>query len=364
MISSEFAIYSDAGFNSTFLKAHVDYLKPDFILAGAPYPKALNGENLHKSSLINSIMSRLKPRRRNPLYPFEVFLSTKRPKVIVAEYGVSAAHIIDNCIAHNVPVIVNFYGYDAFSRTIMNRYADAYARVFNHASYVCAQSNSIRLKLIELGCPQSKIVVNAAPPEDVFFNYDAPSDTQTIISIGRFVDKKAPYAVLLSFQLALKKFPKARLIMVGDGPLLFTAKNLAIILGINERVEFTGKVDAVQQRGFMMRASIFIQHSMEGPDGDCEGLPVAIMEASAMSMPIVSTYHSGIPEAVEHGVTGLLSPEMDINTMADNIVTLLANPEMAIEMGKKGRSKMKSEFSMENHIGCLRKMIGEASKNT
>ena len=83
-----------------------------------------------------------------------------------------------------------------------------------------------------------------------------------------------------------------------------------------------------------------------------------------MSMPIVSTYHSGIPEAVEHGVTGLLSPEMDINTMADNIVTLLANPEMAIEMGKKGRSKMKSEFSMENHIGCLRKMIGEASKNT
>jgi colanic acid/amylovoran biosynthesis glycosyltransferase len=362
MISSDFAIYCDAGFNSTFLKAHIDYLKPDFSLAGAPYPKTLNGENLHRSSLINSIFRRLKPERRNPLYPFEVFLSTNRPKVIIAEYGVSAAHIIDNCIAHNVPVIVNFYGYDAFSRTIVNHYVDAYARVFNHASYVCAQSNSIRQKLIELGCPESKIVVNAAPPEDVFFNYDAPSDTQTLISVGRFVDKKAPFAILFSFQLALKKFPNAKLIMVGDGPLLFSAKNLAKILGINESVVFTGKVDSAQQRAFMMSASIFIQHSMEGPDGDCEGLPVAIMEASAMAMPIVSTYHSGIPEAVEHAVTGLLSPEMDINTMADNIVTLLADPRLAVEMGKKGRSKMKAEFTMENHITRLRKMIGEASK--
>ena len=356
------AIYCDNGFIETFTKAHLEQLKPDYVFSGSPYPKTINGNPLETDTLFSAIKRRIAGKAINPLEAFRASLLQAGPSVFIAEYGVSAAAIIDVVQDLNIPLIVNFYGYDAFNRDVVSKHKVAYKKVFDYAAFVCAQSNSIKLELIAMGCKPEKIVINPVPPNDAFFQLAANPNSNTLIAVGRFVNKKAPFAVLLAFQRVLAHVPSAKLIMIGDGPLFFSCSQISVMLGIAESIEFTGRLNPEQQRECMQRAAIFIQHSVVGPDGDSEGLPLAIMEASAMGMPIVSTLHSGIPEAVEDGLTGLLSPEFDADAMATNIIRLLTNPAEGIEMGTKGKKKMQASFRMETHIENLRQLVAKTSR--
>lgn len=81
-----------------------------------------------------------------------------------------------------------------------------------------------------------------------------------------------------------------------------------------------------------------------------------------MGLPIVSTLRSGIPEAVEDGVTGLLSTEFDDDAMAANIIRLLRNPSEGVEMGKRAMDKTQASFRVEMHIENLRKLIAKTSR--
>jgi glycosyltransferase involved in cell wall biosynthesis len=107
----------------------------------------------------------------------------------------------------------------------------------------------------------------------------------------------------------------------------------------------------------MAVADVYIQHSVTDPEtGDQEGAPVAIMEAMANGLPIVSTRHSGIPFLVEEGVSGLLSEESDVSAMALNISTLAAKFEMRRQMGQSARSRAKA-FSWESEKKELLKIL-------
>ncbi|NLE06592.1 MAG: glycosyltransferase, partial [Crenarchaeota archaeon] len=88
-------------------------------------------------------------------------------------------------------------------------------------------------------------------------------------------------------------------------------------LGIKDRVKFVGLVDKYRVRELMNKADCFVHHSITGKDGDKEGLPTVIMEALAMQLPVISTYHAGIPELIEHEKNGLLTEEKDIDALAD-----------------------------------------------
>ncbi|HEY8510006.1 MAG TPA: glycosyltransferase, partial [Steroidobacteraceae bacterium] len=93
-------------------------------------------------------------------------------------------------------------------------------------------------------------------------------------------------------------------------------------------------------------ADLFLQHSVVDPvTGDEEGLPVAILEASASALPVVSTVHAGIPEAVDDGVSGFLVKEGDVQGMADAIVALASDGQRRIEMGLAGWRRVREQFS-------------------
>jgi glycosyltransferase involved in cell wall biosynthesis len=100
----------------------------------------------------------------------------------------------------------------------------------------------------------------------------------------------------------------------------------------------------VQQ--YLGETDIFIQHSRVDPaTGDEERLPVAILEAMAHSLPVVSTHHAGIPGAVVDGVTGYLVPEGDSVGMAERIVELARNSKRRVQMGEAGWMRAKESFS-------------------
>jgi len=98
----------------------------------------------------------------------------------------------------------------------------------------------------------------------------------------------------------------------------------------------------------MDAAHIFVQHSMiDSETGDEEGCPVAILEAMSHSLPVVSTWHAGIPEAVVDGTTGYLTEEGNTVAMAERIVALVQDPVLRRQMGISGWERAREHFSWE-----------------
>ena len=138
------------------------------------------------------------------------------------------------------------------------------------------------------------------------------------------------------------------LILAGGLSLLETIKKYTNEIGISQYVEFPGIVNHSQAKELYNSANVFLHHSITANNGDNEGLPNAIMEAMAMELPIVSTYHAGIPELVENGVNGFLVKEKDVVAYA-NCLSEIVNWNYTII----NREKIINEFSLEKHTERL-----------
>jgi glycosyltransferase involved in cell wall biosynthesis len=176
--------------------------------------------------------------------------------------------------------------------------------------------------------------------------------------VGRLVEKKAPHLTIEAFGRIAHQYPQAQLDIIGDGPLAGRCHALVQQLGLRERVHMHGVRSSEYVARLMGEVSLFVQHSLTAPNGDTEGLPVTILEAMASALPVVSTWHSGIPEAVRNGITGLLVEERDVEGMAASMATVLDNPRRAAAMGAAGRERVLRHFTLEQTRDRLRSIMG------
>src|SRR4030095_14017836 len=131
------------------------------------------------------------------------------------------------------------------------------------------------------------------------------------VQAGRLIEKKGLPVTLRAFASFLKRYPKETLTIAGEGPLLGHLQELAGELKIGNRVSFTGFISQEQLRDLYYASHIFLHPSETGPDGNQEGIPNSLLEAMATGLPGFATEHGGIPEAIKHGVSGVLVPEGD-----------------------------------------------------
>lgn len=153
-----------------------------------------------------------------------------------------------------------------------------------------------------------------------------------------------PVMAIKVLALLQETHKNASLCMVGpdkDGS-LNQAKDLAIQLGLAESVTFTGVLPKEQWHQLSEKFDIFINTT------NIDNMPVSVIEAMALGLPIISTNAGGLPYLIENGVEGLLIPVKDEKKMAEAILTLLKNPEKAMEMSKNAREK--AEKFDENNI--------------
>jgi glycosyltransferase involved in cell wall biosynthesis len=99
-------------------------------------------------------------------------------------------------------------------------------------------------------------------------------------------------------------------------------------------------------------ADVFVLPSLVASDGDRDGIPNVILEAMAMELPVVSTAHSGIPEAVEDGVTGVLVAPGDADALAEALARILADPDRG-RLGIEGRLRIAERFDLERNVRLL-----------
>jgi colanic acid/amylovoran biosynthesis glycosyltransferase len=228
----------------------------------------------------------------------------------------------------NLPMFVHFHGYDASKYEFIKRYKEGYLKMFEYASVIFSVSSVMTQRLIAMGCPKQKIVQNTYGPNPVFLNIQPTLDKQLFIAVGRFVDKKAPYYTLLAFKEVLHEFPNAQLIMAGNGTLYNTVLNLIKFYKLENNVKLVDVINHDQFVAYLKEARAFVQHSIIAEDGDMEGTPVVMLEACAAGVPVISTFHAGIPDVIEHGVNGLLCNEHDVSKMTENMLSVLKDETM------------------------------------
>jgi glycosyltransferase involved in cell wall biosynthesis len=158
---------------------------------------------------------------------------------------------------------------------------------------------------------------------------------------------------LLAFKRALEECPDLELHMIGTGELAGVCSDLINVLGLTGRVSLLGAASRDRVADAMGKSFMFVQHSLVASDGDREGTPVAVLEAQAAALPVVSTCHEGIPEVVVENVTGYLVAERDVPGMARAIVRLAKDRALAMHMGLSARAHIASSFTMDRHLAAL-----------
>jgi colanic acid/amylovoran biosynthesis glycosyltransferase len=282
--------------------------------------------------------------------------------VVVAEFGITGASVINVCKALGLPLITIFHGYDASVRYVINENLKAYKELFNYVFKIIAVSNTIKEKLENIGCDVNKIIVTPCGPDNTFYDLIPKFDNLQLVACGRFVDKKAPYYTILAFNKVVEQIPDAKLKIVGDGFLFNMCENLIKHLQIENNVELVGKTTPEELKKIMINSSAFVQHSIEAKSGDSEGTPVAILEASLLGLPVISTKHSGIKDVVKDKITGFLVDEHDVDLMAHYMIKILKNKDLTKKMGKDGKQFILNNFSQNHHIGILNSVIKNSIK--
>ncbi|MCA1636365.1 MAG: glycosyltransferase [Acidobacteria bacterium] len=275
-------------------------------------------------------------------------LRRARADVVLAEYGDTGALVTEACRRLRVPLVVHFHGYDASVREVLAEHRESYPRMFHEAAAVIAVSRAMQRKLASLGAPDENLHYNPYGIDLARFGGADPAKAPPVfIAVGRFVEKKAPQLTIKAFAEVHSAASDARLRMVGDGPLLAECRALAGELGLGGAVEFLGAQTHERVQSEMRGARCFVQHSVEAPNGDCEGTPVGVLEAGASGLPVVATRHAGIPDAIVEGETGLLVEERDVSGMAAHMLQLARDPSLAGLLGAHARRHIAENFSME-----------------
>lgn len=178
--------------------------------------------------------------------------------------------------------------------------------------------------------------------EDLRRELGVPIRSPLIGWVGRFRKQKAVVDLLDAFLLVYEAHPAARLVLVGDGELRQVSESRAESLGIADIVSFTGMRNDVPR--VLAALQVFALPSL------WEGMPNAVLEAMAASLPVVATRVGGVPEVVVDGVTGLLIPPRDADALAAAVIRLLRDPALRQQMGKAGHERVRRHFSVEQMV--------------
>ncbi len=352
--------------SETFMRAHAERLPARVtVVHGKP---AHIGDRSYEPGAFERLGSKLHRKLTGGVWipaesaSFAKALRQVRPDVVLAQYGLSGALLTRVCRALKIPFVVHFHGYDASRRDLLATHRQAYAEMFADAEAVIAVSRAMERQLMALGAPAEKLHYSTYGVDCERFSQANPAAAEPVfLSVGRFTDKKAPHLTLLAFARVAQAHPEARLRMIGEGELLGACRDLAAALKIESQVTFLGAQPHEQVQQHMQSARAFVQHSVVATSGDSEGTPVAVLEAGASGLPVVATRHAGIPDVVIEEETGLLVEERDVETMAEHLLRLARDPQLARRLGQNARQHITQNFSMDQSIARLWSILQRAA---
>lgn len=180
-------------------------------------------------------------------------------------------------------------------------------------------------------------------------NSDENKDLIKILLVAVFRPKKGIFDTIKAFAEVSKEIKNIHLDLVGRGMLEDQIKDYITSLELTNKVTITDNQSKPNPRqlvlNFMQNCDIFILPSITSPNGDSEGTPVVLMEASACGNPCITTLHSGNPEVVLHNKTGIVVSEGDVDGLMKCLKELILNKDLRKEFGLNARKHIQNEFN-------------------
>ncbi len=287
-----------------------------------------------------------------------------RAQVLHIYFGHIGVHLLPLLEICPLPVIVSFHGADAGVDLDRAAHLSPTRRMLEKATLLLVRSESLATRLIALGADRNKIRVHRTgiPLAEVPFTARVvPSDgVWRCVQACRLIPKKGLSTSLRAFAEFGSTFPRATFTIAGAGPQLVELQNLATALGIADRVRFTGFLPQEKLQSLYAESHFFVHPSELGENGDQEGVPNAMLEAMASGLPVVATPHGGIPEAVENGISGLLTPERDHAALARSLLALSRDPAHYAQMSAAAAARVAAAFDLDTQARVLESFYREA----
>ncbi|MFA7344952.1 MAG: glycosyltransferase [Terrimicrobiaceae bacterium] len=220
--------------------------------------------------------------------------------------------------------------------------------VFSSADALLPIHECLRQTLINAGSPpENTTVMHMGAGMPTKTNIRKTSSQIILLSVCRLVEKKGVDDALQALAQVNSNLPDWHYRIVGDGSIRDNLEQLSNRLGLAERVTFYGNASEIAVRQHLADTDIFLAPSKTAKSGDCEGIPVSIMEAAQAGIPVIATNHEGIPECVQNGICGLLVKEGDVSGLADAIIKLANDAALRAGMGKAAQQHVNAEFDQE-----------------
>lgn len=224
------------------------------------------------------------------------------------------------------------------------------------AEFVIAVSDFSRDDLRRL-CPASegKIhrVYNGLNPDDFPPATPRGSGPLRLVSIGRLIEFKGFHHLIDAVGRLRDRGIETTLEIIGEGPMREELTTQIVRLGLGDHVRLSGVLSQETIKARLAASDVFALACCVAANGATDILPTVIMEAMAARLPVVSTRVAGVPEMVEHGVTGLLAPPADPAALADALAQLAADPTLRAHLGDAGRARCAEMFSLDITAAAL-----------
>ncbi|CAM4295358.1 glycosyltransferase [Palleronia rufa] len=285
---------------------------------------------------------------------------------IVSHFGMNGVRVAraGRRTAGFPPLITIFHGFDV-GMAAHDGTLGQYRPLFSAPGLLLTVNHPFRDTLVAAGAPPDRTRVHhlGIDPDRIAFRTRDWTGPLRVLTVGRLTQKKGIAQALAAMAALRDRHPGRdwRYDIIGDGELRASLEQQSAELGLNDRVTFHGALPHDRVKAAMQEADVFLLPSLTAATGDMEGLPIVLMEAMAAGMVAVSTRHSGIPELIEHGVSGVLAAEGDVPDLVDRLAWVLDHPDRLGAMAAAARKAVETSFNTDRqtdeliaHVRALR----------
>jgi glycosyltransferase involved in cell wall biosynthesis len=210
----------------------------------------------------------------------------------------------------------------------------------------CGAAALAKIRVIRCGVPIERFPFQSRAGR-------ASGEGLRIVSVGRLVDYKGFDVLIRACAILRREGMRLRCVIVGEGPERERIERLAADPDLDGAVQLQGARPQHEVIDLLSKADLFALACLPGRDGLQDGIPIVLMEAMALGVPVVSTRLSGIPELVKDGSTGLLVPPNDPVGLAAAIKRLHEDRALAARLGLQARDLIEKEYDLARSVSLL-----------
>lgn len=285
------------------------------------------------------------------LYQLHPFLNPVAYDIIHAQFGGWGSLVLrlQDLGLINGKLITHFRGRD-ISVHLRQKGQDLYNDLFKRGELFLTNCDFFRRRILQLGCAENKILIHGSAIDCEKFSFTPRHFPENgcirVATIGRLVEKKGIEYCIDAVADVAQTYPQIELIIIGEGELRLHLEQRIEHLNAATFIKLLGWKNQQEIIEILNTCHLFMAPSVTSQNGDQDAPVNTLKEAMAMGLPVISTWHGGIPELVEDGVSGYLVPERDAVAIAEKLRLLIHQSDRWFEMGKAGRLRVEQMYDL------------------